>query len=218
MAGNDPSRVTLLDQWRLNLAITLEPELTPSAKVVGALLLEHYNIATGQCYPSFDKLAEESQLDRSTVIRGINELVDRGWFRCSRGGGRGKSNHYEPAFERVAASSLFLAKTVAVSSEKGGDLAPKTVASTPPETKKETEKETSVARVASPPYGGSARDGHNDHKRAIADVLAEHEIPQGSVLTGTIGTRTVTYAVPGGERRTFDLPSGIGPRMMPDRL
>ena len=65
--------------------------------------------------------------------------------------------------------------------------------------------------------GGSARDGHNDHKRTIADVLAEHEIPQGSILTAT-GTRTVTYAVPGGERRTFDLPSGIGPRMMPERV
>ena len=192
--------------------------LMPASKLIACLLLDHFNIGTGACFPSVDTLAKESGYRRRTVFRAIDDLDKRGWIRHERGGGRGNSNRYLPCFERVTEMSPFPEKTVTTSSQKGDILVPETVTNVSPETEKETGKETSVARVASPPCGGSARDGHNDHKRAIADVLAEHEIPQGSVLTGTTGTRTVTYAVPGDERRTFDLPSGIGPRMMPDRV
>jgi hypothetical protein len=67
---------SLLEKWKMLQAI-VEPgifPLSPSAKVVAARLLHHLNSRTGQCYPSYQTLAEGTGLSRRTIIKLVKEL------------------------------------------------------------------------------------------------------------------------------------------------
>ena len=132
-----------LDKWQLYGLILHDHELVPSCCGVAWQLLEHYNAKTGECYPSVDLLAEETGLARSTVFVAVRLLLERGWFRYHPGGGRKRSNQYEPAFERVRQSGRFTAPKGSDTTEQNSPISPgKTVRATGPETVKETVNQT----------------------------------------------------------------------------
>lgn len=57
---------------------------SPAAKLLLLLLANRTNTDTEVCYPSIDRLAEDSELNRSTVIRNLKALETRGILRVER--------------------------------------------------------------------------------------------------------------------------------------
>ncbi len=81
-------------------AFSLAPDLRLTEKRVGAGILDHYNMRTGQCDPSLDTLATLLGIHRRTVIRSVNGLVRSGYYRRIRHGGKFHRNFYEPVWQR----------------------------------------------------------------------------------------------------------------------
>lgn len=52
--------------------------LKSAAKIVLYWLADHYNQSTGACFPSLKTLAEECEMDKSTLIRHLNALEEAG--------------------------------------------------------------------------------------------------------------------------------------------
>jgi len=82
-------------------------DLTPSAKLVGAILVNWYNEGRGYSWPAIATLVEETGLGARTVNRATAELHVLGIIHKAVGGGwdrgkiRHKSNQYYPAFSLV---------------------------------------------------------------------------------------------------------------------
>ena len=57
---------------------------SPMAKLVLARLAERADKDTGECHPSFDSIAAETELSRRTVIRQIAVLEAGGWLEVVR--------------------------------------------------------------------------------------------------------------------------------------
>ena len=66
---------------------------SPTAKAVLAYLAERAN-DDGECWPSVDLIAAETELGRRTVIRALGTLAESGWLTVTR---TGKSNLYRLA-------------------------------------------------------------------------------------------------------------------------
>lgn len=72
--------------------------LKPAAKIVLYWLADHHNETTGQCFPSIKRLVDLCEMDRATVIRHINNLVEMGLvnrIERTRDNGSQTSNAYE---------------------------------------------------------------------------------------------------------------------------
>ena len=52
--------------------------LKPAAKIVLYWLADHYNGETGLCFPSLKKLADECEMDKSTIVRHLKALEEAG--------------------------------------------------------------------------------------------------------------------------------------------
>ena len=77
--------------------------LKPATKVVLYWLADHHNSETGLCFPSLGILAEECDLDRSTVIRHIAILEGKGLLmrvHRKRNNGSSTSNGYQLLLEK----------------------------------------------------------------------------------------------------------------------
>ena len=70
-------RVKTMSHYMTALAMQ-QKGLKPATKVVLYWLADHHNSETGLCFPSLGILAEECDLDRSTVIRHIAILEGKG--------------------------------------------------------------------------------------------------------------------------------------------
>jgi predicted transcriptional regulator len=57
------------------VGFVIEADLSPTAKLVAHTIAYHAG-KHGQCFPSYQTLANESGLHRVTVIKCVNELVD----------------------------------------------------------------------------------------------------------------------------------------------
>ena len=64
------------------------------AYIVYITILSHLNYKTGACYPSLNKLMEETQLSKPTVTKQIQLLKDSGYIDYVKGhfGKEGKNN------------------------------------------------------------------------------------------------------------------------------
>lgn len=77
--------------------------LKPATKVVLYWLADHHNSETGLCFPSLSILAEECDLDRSTIIRHIVILEGKGLLmrvNRKRKNGSTTSNGYQLLLEK----------------------------------------------------------------------------------------------------------------------
>lgn len=82
--------------------------LKPHTKIVLIQLADFHNKETGRCFPSAKALADECEMDRTTVFRHLSILEERGLItRHSRGDGAGgrASNEYELHLDIVLGDS-----------------------------------------------------------------------------------------------------------------
>jgi hypothetical protein len=85
--------VSLLDKWRFLQALVANPDVSPTAKIIAARLLDHSNGSTGRCNPSYQTLARGAGLTRRRAMKAVKELE---WFglisvlRTSRAEAKGR--------------------------------------------------------------------------------------------------------------------------------
>jgi hypothetical protein len=103
--GDAMGAPTLLDKWRLMLAIVADPALSKADVAVAATLLDMVG-DDGTAWPSLPTLAGRTGQSVRNVIRCTSRLS--GYFDSTEGGGRGNAKTYRPRFgdrERVTAPS-----------------------------------------------------------------------------------------------------------------
>ncbi len=98
--------------------------MRPSDKVVAfALLFRFQNTKTGQCNPSYQRLAESCCLTRRGVIKAVPRLEAAGWLLVDRtAGGRNRRNQFRFKLvqpETVTHRPPFKSETVNARTEKG---------------------------------------------------------------------------------------------------
>ena len=86
--------------------ISFAGDLPPSAKKVGAALLEHRNRASKRCDPSEKTLAGMCGIGERTVKRAVEKLSTSEIFVVARHGGLGNRNSYSLNFAEVARRNL----------------------------------------------------------------------------------------------------------------
>ena len=124
---------TLANKWVLKGLIDKDRSLKPVDKVVAWLLLNHYNLTTGKCYPSHRLLAEESGYKIRHVKSATKRLCQK-YFRLKRRGHTGSANEYEPVFELIDHNK----DVVHYNSKVGAHSVSKRVSYSAPQTIKET--------------------------------------------------------------------------------
>lgn len=76
--------VTLLQKWQLLQAILADAELSATAKVVAARMLDYLHTQTGRCCPSYQSLADGTGLKRRAIIYAAQELEKAEWIKVAR--------------------------------------------------------------------------------------------------------------------------------------
>lgn len=109
MSAGPTHPFTVVHEVRWRKQLDADHELAPGARLTGGNLVTHVNKQTGIARPSFNRMASLGGVAQSTVIRHINDLVDRGHLGIERRGGRHLSNLYWPV--------LHTQKTVALVQE-----------------------------------------------------------------------------------------------------
>jgi DNA-binding transcriptional regulator YhcF (GntR family) len=82
-------------------ALGCRRDLRGSPTLVGFVLLDHFRAEDGCCCPSVALICRRAGLSRRTVQRALNKLEDAGFFLRLLRGGRGRANHYMPAFNEM---------------------------------------------------------------------------------------------------------------------
>jgi hypothetical protein len=104
--------LTYWNKWQMLSAIAADKELSVTGKLVAIRLLDHFNLETGQCNPSYNGIAKALGFTRKRAIVGVQDLESRGWITVQRmalsdaTGSRGfERNTFCPAFVRMGFSS-----------------------------------------------------------------------------------------------------------------
>lgn len=105
-AGGSPVSITLLDKWRLLLAIVADARVSAPGKLLAVRLLDHHNCGTGRCTPSYNTLAKGVGITRRRAIEGIKDLEGAGWLIVERASvapvnSAFDTNTFRMAFERI---------------------------------------------------------------------------------------------------------------------
>jgi hypothetical protein len=81
--------------------VALSKQLTGTEKQVATAILDTFNRRTGQCDPSFDRIAHLLQLSRRTVIRSVHAVERSRLLSKVRRGGNHHRNRYQPNWPLV---------------------------------------------------------------------------------------------------------------------
>jgi hypothetical protein len=73
--------------------IVCDPSMSRAALVTAWELMNHINDVTGECFPSQERMAERLGIDIRTVRRGIDQLVEGGWY-SKKPRGRGGTQYF----------------------------------------------------------------------------------------------------------------------------
>ena len=73
--------------------IVADHELSRGALAVAWRLVNHINDETGECFPSVERVAGQLNINERTVRRGVDQLVEAGWFTKKRRG-RGGTQYF----------------------------------------------------------------------------------------------------------------------------
>jgi hypothetical protein len=82
--------------------VVRDEELPGAAVRVAVLLWELQNAGRGCAWPSLAYIAAQSKMHKSTVIRSLQMLRQRGWITTAHRGGRHRTNEYRIAFGSMA--------------------------------------------------------------------------------------------------------------------
>jgi DNA-binding transcriptional ArsR family regulator len=119
--------VSPLDTLLAIKVINLAPGLLPSDRLVGVILIEHYNRRTGRCDPGVERIATLSGLSPRTVMRATWRLEKAGLVRKIRHGGYSNRNRYEPNWQRFAElEAVWRNKLKQKSRSRGTQMSPET--------------------------------------------------------------------------------------------
>jgi hypothetical protein len=103
--GSNPS--TVAERMDLLHAINADPELSGSAIAVSLALMSFVNSKTGECFPTFESIAERCRVSKRTVATAVQDLERRGWVVIERDyGGDREANRYHFAFDRIRKGGL----------------------------------------------------------------------------------------------------------------
>ena len=111
MTQSDATKYTAA-KLKLYDLITCAPELTAEDCRVAWRLLSRCGEKYKAAWPAATTIASEIGITLRSVRRSLPRLVEQGWFRPMKGGGRGRSTVYVPCLERVTEESLFSSETV----------------------------------------------------------------------------------------------------------
>jgi hypothetical protein len=81
-------------------AIAVSADLTGTEKRVAVAIIDSFNRKTGQCDPSFGRIAHLLGVNRRTVIRAMPRIERARFIQKSRHGGKSHRNSYEPNWAR----------------------------------------------------------------------------------------------------------------------
>ena len=84
----------------------IDQELTSTEKIIGQIIVRHYNASYGYAFPSHVRIAKLANVSIKTSQRAVKRLIALGWFDCDIGGGcqvggNCWSNKYVPKFEKA---------------------------------------------------------------------------------------------------------------------
>ena len=85
--------------------IVADHELSRGALAVAWRLVNHINDKTGECFPSVERLAGQLNINERTVRRGVDQLVEAGWFTKKRRG-RGGTQYFANYGNRAEVSAF----------------------------------------------------------------------------------------------------------------
>jgi Helix-turn-helix domain len=89
-----------LDTLLAYKAISLTAGLSGTEKRVAAAVVDSFNRKTGQCDPSFDRIAHLLGISRRSVIRAVGRVEQERLFSKVRHGGKFYRNSYQPNWVR----------------------------------------------------------------------------------------------------------------------
>lgn len=108
IGGDGKGRPRADAQARFNFArhrwlglVARDDELPGAAFRTAVLLWELQNAEHGYAWPSLLYIATELKMHKSTVIRSLHILRDRGWITIAHRGGRHRTNQYRIGFGRM---------------------------------------------------------------------------------------------------------------------
>jgi len=102
-------------------AVSRRSELKGAPAACGFAIMDLLNVDKGYAWPSYERLAEELNLTRRTVIRAIDKLARCGFLDVTRSCGRGNANQYRLTLPPIAEA----ASEVVIHSSEGtikGDI------------------------------------------------------------------------------------------------
>jgi hypothetical protein len=85
-----------LDTTLAHKGVALTPELSSTEKRVASAIIDSFNRKTGQCDPSFDRIAHLLSIGRRSVIRAVKKLESVRFILKVRHGGKHHRNAYLP--------------------------------------------------------------------------------------------------------------------------
>jgi hypothetical protein len=85
-----------LDTTLAHKGVALTPELSSTEKRVASAIIDSFNRKTGQCDPSFDRIAHLLSIGRRSVIRAVKKLESARFILKVRHGGKHHRNAYLP--------------------------------------------------------------------------------------------------------------------------
>jgi Helix-turn-helix domain len=102
----------LLEKWNMLQVIIARPDISSTAKVIAARLLDHLNSASGRCFPSYDTLGKGIGMSRRTAMKAVKELERKGIVvvrRRSAADAKAKgwgSNYFDSDWTMVGAAPM----------------------------------------------------------------------------------------------------------------
>lgn len=91
------------DLARARAALARARELPPASRLVGAVILDHYNRDTGRCDPSVERIGRISGLHERSIRRAAALLDELGLIARRVHGGRRHRNAFAPDFAAIIA-------------------------------------------------------------------------------------------------------------------
>ncbi|GEM_PF-5907016 len=85
-------------RYRWLTLLAADNTLSSTAARVGIIIFQRVNMAKGYAWPSIAHLAKATGAHRSSVIRGLRQLRQRGWITRDMSGKPGTANRYRLAF------------------------------------------------------------------------------------------------------------------------
>lgn len=158
--------------------------LRPCARQVGAVLVERYNLKSGRCDASVQRLADDAGYDIRSARRAIGQLERAGLFTRAPAVGRGHTNGYVPQWPALEALATEVEQATGVAADRGGkaDSENRTPGGKPDGRVRQNRKSlttTSIGasgqlglRIFSPIEGDGAALKAKQHKALVAAEMA----------------------------------------------